>query len=116
MRVRLVLLFSMCLALRSVPALAQEATIFGQVSDNTKGALPGVTVTATSLETGLVTTAISEADGSYRLRALPPGRYKVQAELSGFSTLVIPDIELLVGQNRTVPLPMQLASLSETLT
>jgi hypothetical protein len=116
MRVRLVL-FSWVLAVLLVaPAWAQEATIIGQVTDNTKGALPGVTVTATSLETGLVTTGISEADGNYRLRALPAGRYKIQAELAGFSTLVIPDIELLVGQNRTVPLTMQLASLSETLT
>ncbi len=99
-----------------MPAQAQEATIFGQVADNTKAALPGVTITATSLETGLVTTAVSEADGSYRLRSLPPGRYKVQAELAGFATLVIPEIEVLVGQNRTVPITMQLAGLSETLT
>ncbi len=116
MRVRLVLLFSVWAALLAVPALAQEATIFGQVADNTKAALPGVTITATSLETGLVTTSVSEADGSYRLRSLPPGRYKIQAELSGFATLVIPEIEVLVGQNRTVPLTMQLAGLSETLT
>jgi hypothetical protein len=40
----------------------------------------------------------------------------VQAELSGFSTIVIPEIELLVGQNRTLPFAMQVASLSETLT
>ena len=47
---------------------------------------------------------------------MPAGRYKVQAELSGFSTIVIPDIELLVGQNRSLPFQMQVASLSETLT
>jgi hypothetical protein len=116
MRVSLVLLFSVWAVMLAVPAQAQEATIFGQVADNTKAALPGVTITATSLETGLVTTGVSEADGSYRLRSLPPGRYKVQAELAGFATLVIPEIEVLVGQNRTVPITMQLAGLSETLT
>src|SRR5262245_5440980 len=116
MRVRLVLCFSVWAALLAVPALAQEATIIGQASDNTKAALPGVTITATSLETGLVTTCVSEADGNYRLRSLPPGRYKIQAELAGFATLVIPEIEVLVGQNRTVPITMQLAGLSETLT
>ncbi len=40
----------------------------------------------------------------------------MQAELSGFSTVVVPDFELLVGQNRTLPFSMQVASLSETLT
>ena len=97
-------------------ALAQEATVTGVVTDDTKGALPGVTITATSLETGRVATAVTDERGEYRLRALPPGRYKLQADLSGFASTVVPDLELLVGQNRTVPFTMQVASLTETLT
>ncbi len=97
-------------------ALAQEASLAGAIVDGTKAALPGTTVTATMIDTGRVTTAVSDERGEYRLRGLAPGRYKVQAELSGFSTVVIPDIELLVGQNRSLPFAMQVASLSETLT
>ena len=59
---------------------------------------------------------MSDERGEYRLRGLAAGRYKVQAELSGFSTVLVPEIELLVGQNRTLPFSMQVASLSETLT
>ena len=44
------------------------------------------------------------------------GRYKVQADLTGFNSVVVPDVELLVGQNRTVPFVLQVATLSETLT
>ncbi len=97
-------------------ALAQEASLAGAIVDGTKAVLPGATVTATMIDTGRVTTAVSDERGEYRLRGLAPGRYKVQAELSGFSTVVIPDIELLVGQNRSLPFAMQVASLSETLT
>ncbi len=97
-------------------ALAQEASLAGAIVDGTKAVLPGATVTATVIDTGRVTTAVSDERGEYRLRGLAPGRYKVQAELSGFSTVVIPDIELLVGQNRSLPFAMQVASLSETLT
>ncbi len=68
------------------------------------------------IDTGRATTTVTDERGEYRLRGLPAGRYRVQAELSGFSTIVIPDIELLVGQNRSLPFPMQVASLSETLT
>ena len=72
-------------------AFAQEASIFGTVTDSTSGALPGVTVTGTSLSTGRVYTTVSDERGEYRLRALQPGRYKVQAELSGFATVVVSD-------------------------
>jgi hypothetical protein len=109
-------LFLALLLLLPFPAYAQEASIFGSVTDTTSGALPGVTVTATSLETGRVFSGISDERGEYRLRGLAPGRYKVQAELSGFATVVVPDVELLVGQNRSVPFAMQVATLSETLT
>lgn len=95
---------------------AQEASILGSAIDNTKAAVPGVTISATSLETGRVMTGVSDERGEYRLRGLSPGRYKVQAELSGFATIVLPDVELLVGQNRTLLFSMQLAALAETLT
>ena len=106
----------LALLLLPFPAYAQEASIFGSITDTTSGALPGVTVTATSLETGRVFSGVSDERGEYRLRGLAPGRYKVQAELSGFATVVVPDVELLVGQNRSVPFAMQVATLSETLT
>ena len=47
---------------------------------------------------------------------MQPGNDKPQAELTGFSTVVIPQVELLVGQNATVPFVMKLADLNETLT
>jgi hypothetical protein len=118
MRVRLASL--VCLAslicLVPLPAFAQDASLIGSVVDGTKAALPGATITATMIDTGRASTTVSDERGEYRLRGLAAGRYRVQAELSGFSTIVIPDIELLVGQNRTVPFTMQVASLSETLT
>jgi len=109
------LLFS-AVILFAAPAFAQEATLIGTIVDGTKAALPGATVTATLIDTGRATSTVSDGRGEYRLRGLEAGRYKVQAELSGFSTILIPDIELLVGQNRSLPFSMQVASLSETLT
>jgi len=41
---------------------------------------------------------VSDERGDYRLPKLPPGKYKMQAELTGFATVVFPSIELLVGQ------------------
>ncbi|MFA5908366.1 MAG: TonB-dependent receptor [Vicinamibacterales bacterium] len=114
-RVLAFLIFSL-LAVSVGAASAQDASLAGTIVDGTKAALPGATVTATMIDTGRVATTVSDERGEYRLRGLQAGRYKVQAELSGFSTVIIPDIELLVGQNRSLPFAMQVASLSETLT
>jgi len=111
--------FSVVLAflLACAPAFAQQqASVTGTVTDESKAVLPGVTVTATNLETGGLAAAVSDGQGQYRLLQLPPGNYKLQAELPSFATVVIPKVELLVGQNATVPFTMTLAQLSETLT
>lgn len=100
----------------STSAFAQDATVIGTVADETKALLPGATVMATNLETGVQSVAVSDSTGAYRLLKPPPGRYKLQAELTGFSTIVIPSVELLVGQNATVPFVMKLAQVNESVT
>jgi hypothetical protein len=113
---RLLILVVAALVLSSASATAQEGSIIGAVTDDTKAVLPGVTVTATSLGTGRTLSATSDARGEYRIPGVPAGRYKVQAELAGFSTVVVPELELLVGQNRTVPFTLQVATLQESVT
>lgn len=105
------------LALGQAVAFAQtDANISGSVTDETKGALPGVIVTAVEIATGRQFVDTSDARGEYRLVLMPPGRYKIQAELAGFKTVAIPDLELLVGQRRTVPFELAVATLAETVT
>src|SRR5919197_1937362 len=94
----------------------QNATIVGTVIDQSKAVLPGAIISATDVATGRVMTAISNERGEYRLPNVPPGKYSIAAELSGFGTVKIPEIELLVGQNATVPLQMKVAAIAETVT
>jgi hypothetical protein len=101
--------------LASVHVFAQEATVVGTVVDDSGGVLPGVTVTATNLATGQQYVAVTAERGAYRLLGLAAGRYKIQAELPGFAMVVLSDIELLVGQNATLPLTMKVAALQETV-
>ena len=97
-------------------ASAQNATVVGTVVDESKAVLPGVVVTATDLGAGRVLTAVSNERGEYRLQNVPPGKYSMTAELSGFATVKISEIELLVGQNATVPLQLKVATIEETVT
>ena len=106
-------------ALLLSPSLAaqQNATVQGTVVEVRVFVLPGATVTVAEVSTGVQTVVVSEADGRYRFDNVAPGRYKLRLELSGFATTEIPDIELLVGQNVTVPrVTMKVAAVEETVT
>ena len=97
-------------------AYAQEGSITGVAVDDTKAVLPGVSVTATDQAAGRQTVAVTDAKGEYRLVNVLPGKYTIQAELSGFATVLLKDVEILVGQHATIVLTMKLAQVSETLT
>src|SRR5262245_26685991 len=101
--------------LGSPQAAAQDATVVGTVVDESGSVLPGVTVTATNLATGRAYVAVADERAEDLLLALPAGRYKIPAELTGFATVVVPAIELLVGQNATVPFTLKVAPFEETV-
>jgi len=116
MRHRLLFTFVGLVLLTSASAFAQDASLVGTITDETKAVLPGVTVTATNLETGTAAVALTDERGDYRLPKLAPGKYKVRADLSGFGGLVVPSVELLVGQNAAVPFTLRVATVGEELT
>ena len=60
-------------------ASAQErfGGLAGTVTDSTKAAVPGATVTATNRETGAQRVVVSGGDGTYRVPDLDPGRYSI---------------------------------------
>ena len=93
-----------------------DGSLRGTVKDAQGGALPGVTVTATS--PALLTRSLSVTDGggNYRLVNLPPGSYTITAELSGFSVFRREGIALRAGANFKVDITMALGTLSETIT
>ena len=59
-------------------------SIWGVVTDELGGLLPGVTVTARHAATGLARSAVTGNVGSYEIARLPPGAYEVTAVLPGF--------------------------------
>ena len=105
------------LLLACASAFAQQTTgtITGRVIDEQGAAIPGATVTAKSASTGFTRTEVSDAEGIYRLSALPVGIYDVTAELQGFATVSKKAIEVNVAQTQAVDFPMKVAQLAETV-
>lgn len=94
----------------------RTASLNGTVTDESKAVLPGATITATDLSTSRPYQAVTDERGEYRIVNMAPGTYKMQAELSGFATVVHPSVEFLVGQNVTLPFTLKLATVEETVT
>ena len=100
------------------PALAQQTTgnISGRIVDAQGAAVPGVTVTGRHTQTGFTRADVSDAEGVYRLSALPVGIYDLSAELQGFSKVDRKAITVNVGQSLDIPMTMAVAGVSESVT
>ena len=90
-------------------------TIFGRIADESGGGLPGVTVSARNLETGVTRSAVSDAQALYRLVALPVGTYELTFALTGFATEVRSGIRVLVGQQAEINPSLKVARVAETV-
>jgi len=75
------------------------AQISGTVKDQSGAVLPGVEVTATQTDTGIMRSAVTNETGSYILANLAIGPYRLEASLPGFRTFVQTGIVLQVNSN-----------------
>jgi outer membrane receptor protein involved in Fe transport len=114
----IVAMIAVCaIALTGSPAAAQQTTgnIQGRVLDAQKAAIPGVTVTAKQAATGFTRTEVTDAEGVYRLNALPVGTYDLKAELSGFAPYDHKGIVVNVGQLTEINVDLKVGGLAETV-
>lgn len=112
--VQLLMTFTAGLMFLVLPALAQTSSgdIYGRVTDNSGATLPGVTVTAEA--GGMRNTFVTDSDGAFRFLRLPPARYTVTAELSGFSP-ARRQVEVNIGTSPEIEIVLN-PQLSETVT
>jgi outer membrane receptor protein involved in Fe transport len=110
---RLALLLAFTLLPLAASAQLTTASIAGTALDETKGVLPGVTITVTNVETGVARTTVSDDRGYYQVANLPPGNYEVLAELAGFQKFVRSGITLTVGREAVVEMTLRVGDINE---
>lgn len=105
------------LAVCSLPVAAQvSANLSGRVADLSGAAVPSATVTAVNLETGTTRTTATNQFGQFQLFELPVGSYEVHAKKSGFAEKVRTGIQLVVGQDATADLTLQVGQVEQQVT
>jgi hypothetical protein len=106
----------MLLSLGGLRVQAQTTgKIYGQVTDPAGASIPGATVTATSLETNLARTVTTDSEGSYSFTLVPPGKYELKAEATGFKPFHQTGLEIQVQANVRVDFKMEVGSVSESV-
>ena len=114
--VRAVLVFTSVIVWSATAAAQVGISIQGLVLDGTLSALPGATVTATNLATGIARQVVSGEDGRYELAALAPAEaYELRVTLPGFAETRLRLTSLAAGEQRVVDVRMAVAGVAEAL-
>jgi hypothetical protein len=116
MKIRLLILGLLLLTAAGVFAQGtQTATLQGVVTSPDGTPLPGVTVSVKSPVLMGERSAVSDANGTYFLRALPPGDYTITATLEGMQTQT-KKLNLPLGVTTTFDVKMKVTAVSEAIT
>ena len=100
----------------TLAAQAVTGTILGSVIDTSGAVMPGATVTLKNVNTGLTRVVVTDTAGEYTAPSLPTGKYSVSAELSGFKTVTMENIDLGVDQHIRVNVRLEVGAIEESVT
>ena len=103
------------LCTNSAMAQAVNATLLGTVTDASGAVVPSAKVTATETNTNTVRSTVTNASGNYSFPDLPPGRYSVTVEVTGFKKNTRSGIDVLVNTSPRVDMQLTPGNVTETV-
>ncbi len=92
-----------------------SSSLSGNITDSSGAGVPGAKVTAENVSTMMSTSAMSDPTSYYIFPALTPGTYTLTVEKSGFRTMTLQGIQLLVAQKATVDVHLNVGSVTTTV-
>lgn len=98
------------------PAQVASATLLGEIRDESSAVAPEVTVTARNTATGFTRSAVTNAQGAYRIDELLPGTYTVAAAKQGFRAVTAEGVVLEVNQKARLDLVLKIGEERDSLT
>ena len=93
----------------------QAATLNGTVRDPNGAVIAGAKITATQTTTAVKRNTVTNDDGFYVFSNLSPGNYELKFELKGFTTKILQDVSLNVGQTATFNISLEVGTVTVTL-
>jgi len=91
------------------------SSVQGSVQDPSGAAIPKATVDLLNVKTNTMRTAATDAAGNFDFESLAPGTYRITTTASGFRKSEV-NITLLTEQKMSVPITLQVGSVTEAVT
>ena len=107
------LLFVLFAGATVTSAQTERASITGNATDKSGAALAGVRINVLNEATNTSLTATTDSAGAYSVLNLIPGKYTVNASLSGFGPVIYRGFELQVSQEARLDFTMELGTLEQ---
>ncbi len=95
---------------------AAAADLTGLVVDPNGAVVPGATITARNVATGVSRTTTSDSTGAYRFIALAPGEYEITTEAQTFKKVSISPVRLTVGQSAELRISLEVGAADAIVT
>jgi hypothetical protein len=95
---------------------AATASLSVVILDPSGGRIAGAAVSVADVATSVTRAGQTGADGSIAWPLLPPGRYVVRVERTGFRAIASEELPLEVGEQRRIELAMPIGDLSDAVT
>jgi hypothetical protein len=109
----LLLLLPLTIAWVGASAQIDRAELEGTVNDASGAVIRGARVQVLAADTGISQEQQTNSNGYYRFPGLAVGRYTVTVNDTGFKTHVIEQVEVQVGQTRTLNIKLAVGAVAE---
>jgi hypothetical protein len=111
------LILTICVVFSAAAAYAQyRASIQGVVTDPQGDVVSGATVTLRNAETGQSYSTTSDASGIYNFNGLPPSKFTITIEKTGFKKEVIEGFGVISEQANSINVTLHVGQAAESVT
>lgn len=107
--------FAGLLAVREVGAQVISGDLVGTVLDKTGAVVPGATIQAVNVETGVKYAAAANSSGEYRFSNLPVGTYNISASAANFATTTVNGFKVELNRTVTLPITLEVQGIANTI-
>ena len=97
----------------TVSAQTTTSTIEGTISDSKKAVLAGAQVVVKNAALGIERTANTDADGLFRVTALPAGIYSIAVSANGFASRNFENIEVTLNRTLRFDVDLEVGAVQE---
>lgn len=105
--------FLLLVSIASAMAQTSKGFVTGTIEDQNGAAIPNAAVKITNITTGVTRDTVADSAGSFRIDAVDPGAYRLDASAQGFKTAKVDRIEVNAAQTLNLPLRLEIGTPTE---